>query len=192
MNCPACKSELVIVGQKRLETLLEHVDCREPSLKDDFACSSPECPTHAAGVHWNENGETYCRDFRLENEIKYIDDNDAPFGSFQRQLNVEIYKHDENFTLITIFGWKFNVEFKYKSDEDGNILKRWWKLVVFKPDHTLYIPGIHMFFYMINKKNHPSWMCESNPLKMGNEWWRHAAAFFIYAFDRERYLSWSK
>jgi len=95
MKCPSCKSELIVSGQARLETVCEHVSNPNgiPSLKDKYICSDIDCETHNYGVCWNSGGEKYSE--YPDNSI-YADNNDAPFGSFQRKLNIEIYKDDEN------------------------------------------------------------------------------------------------
>jgi uncharacterized protein YbaR (Trm112 family) len=191
MKCPVCKSELIVNGQERLETLMEHVDCREPSLKDSYICSMKECPTHKAGVRWNESGELYCKDFYLESKLyKYIDNNNAPFGSFQRQLNVEIYKKDEN-KKFNIFGWTVEIKYKYKSNENGDILKKWPKINLWQRDHTLYIPGIHMFLYCVKKhfaKYNPDYYDDFVlPVRKNDDWWRYAAVYVIRALDRKGY-----
>lgn len=190
MNCPVCRAKLIVNGQERLETLIEHVECREPSLKNSYICSNLNCPTHEFGVRWNDDGEFYCRKYDYDRYLKFIDNNNAPFGSFERKLNVEIYKHDEDFTLLEIFSWRLSVKYGYVSNEDGEILKRTWKIEAYH-NNCLYISGISMFFYIINKKMH-TWENETNPTFIGKEWWRYAATWFIYVFQRKRYMSWSK
>lgn len=192
MKCPSCKSELVVKGQERLETLVEHVECIEPSLKDSYICSNSDCVTHEFGIRWNDNGEMYSKKFSYKDKI-FIDNNNAPFGSFQRKLNVEIYKKDEN-KKFKIFGWIVEIKFKYQSNEDGDILKKSPKINLWEPagdHHVLYIPGIHMFFYCVEKhfaKYNPDYYDDFVlPVRKNDDWWRKAAVYAIRVLDRKGY-----
>jgi uncharacterized protein YbaR (Trm112 family) len=190
MKCPVCKSELIVNGQERLETLMEHVGCREPSMKDSYICNNSNCITHQYGIRWNSNGELYCKKYYRENEIGFIDNNSAPFGSLERKLYVEIYKKDEN-KYFKIFGWTVEIKYKYKSNENGDILKKWTKINLWQKDHTLYIPGIHMFFYVVEKhfnKYNPDYYDDFVlPLRKNDDWWRFAAVYAIRILDRKGY-----
>lgn len=191
MKCPYCKSELKIEGQKYLETLVEHVEDVEPSLKNSYICSNEDCITRIAKINWNDSGELYCKNYLLEKTIKYINNNNAPFGSLERKFNVEIHKDDENFDLLKIFGWTFRIEFEYQSNENGDILNRKWKIVTITPKNTFHIWGITMFFFVINRKNH-RFFTDSNPLKIGKEWWRFASYWWVKIFQHDRFLNWNK
>jgi hypothetical protein len=153
MLCPICKSELIVTGQAQLETLDEHV-CNpngEVSFKNKFECSSPICQSHGK-IIWNEWGELYHQEGCSFNEkFNFVDNNDAPFGSFQRCCNVEIYKHDEDFCLCKILGRQVWVRYHYKSNENGDILKRWWKFEIITKDGTVYMSGWRMLLYSIRK-----------------------------------------
>jgi len=149
MKCPVCKSELIVLEQKYLETLIEHVENIPPSLKDSYICSNSNCASHKFNIHWNEYGETYS-DFSNREFFQFIDNNNAPFGSYQRKSNVEIYKKDEN-KKYKIFGWTLEIEWKYKSNLDGDILSKKPKLVLWTPEHTMYISGISMLVFLLQK-----------------------------------------
>lgn len=130
MNCPVCKEELFITGKARMETLSEHVENVEViSKKDKYECLNDGCQTYNK-VFWNFIGETYVYrnfGFGVLNEIDFIDGNSAPFGSFQRKMNVEIGKHDEDFYLFKNFSsdrLSLQVKYNYESNENGDILKR--------------------------------------------------------------------
>ena len=99
MLCPCCKTELVITGQARLETLDEHVSSVDPCLKDKYECPNPSCATHEKCC-WNDLGDCYSKTYG--EKLPFIDDNNGPFGSFTRRINIEIYKKDENFDIINI------------------------------------------------------------------------------------------
>lgn len=129
MYCPVCKERLYITGKARMETLSEHVENVEViSKKDKYECLNDKCQAYNK-VFWNFNGETYTNrqfGFFILDEIDFINGNNAPFGSFQRKMNVEILKHDEDFYLFKKWfgGFSLKVMFKYKSNENGDIIKR--------------------------------------------------------------------
>jgi len=204
MLCPRCKSALVVTGAARLETLEEHVCCAPVSMKRVYECSNPNCLTKKLWVVWNEDGEYYDRSphklYKMIDNNIFIDKNSAPFGSFQRELNVEVSKKDENYTLLKIWGWKFEVYFTYKSNKDGEILKRKRHLRIWKRDKNcdiswiLYQSGIHMLLYCIKKFQRAlkkDWKSEIthefehalNTRKWASEeWWRRAYRWYLFAF----------
>jgi len=196
MKCPCCKSELVEWKQLRLETLEEHVfdPNGNPSLKMAYRCSDEACVTNP-NIYWNEFGERYGG----ESAIPFIDDNDAPFGSFQRKCNVEIYKKDENKHLCTfpcwpLKGWKVRSNYSYQSNEDGDILSRKLKLEWIRPDGCIHIWGYRMVLYGLRQVVYNWKMLRkdtSNSFARSNledvirrkswpraEWWRKVNAFF--------------
>lgn len=195
MECPYCFHELIIVGQARLQTLEEHVSNPngKVSLKDKYSCSNNICETHKYGVYWNEYGEKYSQ--KYENKLRYIDNNDAPFGSLERKLNVEISKKDEN------IHWRFGkyhleLDWKYKSNFNGDILskKPTFKLWI---NNTLYISGIRMLIFMIKSHyQNPKFRIGEDYNKdfeypkyhnMKQDWWRWAAPWVLRIIDYKNY-----
>lgn len=149
MLCPVCKSELMITGKERLETLAEHV-CDpngEPRLKDKYECLNPGCKARGC-LMWNAYGERY----GALSYSEFVDNNDGPFGSFTRRANIEISKKDENHPLLGIeTRWgQIRVVYKYEADDNGNILKRWRTYEIWKRDgnigHRVVIPGIYLLW----------------------------------------------
>jgi len=142
MLCPCCKSPLEEGGMKPLETLEEHVcDPNGPvSHKMSYRCSDPKCLTHKFNIIWNSNGERYGgwdKDWKEKfDDRNFIGENDAPFGTHCRKMNVEISKRGVKGEreLFTINGIKFLQEFHYKADENGNVLGRSWRIVKWKKD----------------------------------------------------------
>ena len=212
MKCPACKAELIPYKKLRLETLDEHISNPngEISIKQAVCCSNKECQTIGTKgpiVFWNEDvfnmgGELYVSheyDYPLHTRIKYIDNNNAPFGSFERQSNVECRKHDEDRLLFTIpkwffmlKGWKVYLKWNYKSNEDGDILQRRPHLewITDKGIHHLW--GTSMLSFSLRgtyrdwknyKKNQCKWSLNhlQDSVKergMRNpQWWRKVNAF---------------
>jgi hypothetical protein len=158
MLCPSCKTKLIVDGQARLETLDEHVSAPndEVCLKDKYICPNTDCKISSCS-YWNEYGEFYCDKFseirKLEKDGAFINNNNGPFGSFQRKINVEIYKKDEEYVLFDLGKYRFEVTFNYKSNEDGDILKRKRHLTIWEKDENsggyIYCQN---FFHSLSRK----------------------------------------
>lgn len=172
---------LTVVGQDRLQTLCEHVERpnETPSLKSRYECRNAGCSAFES-VCWNEGGESYAlygHDKYQSFETSCIGNNTAPFGSFQRQMNVEIYKKDENhplFGITTRWGY-IEVAYHYKSDRDGNILSRRrsyniWKKAEF--GHTLYTSGARMLIYCLKSFYRKLHSASLGPDDIFNRRWR--------------------
>lgn len=154
MQCPSCKSELVVTGQEKLETLNEHVSCVAVTPKDKYECLNKDCKLHGLDVCWNEDGEYY-RGYRhkVDNSF-FINGNTAPFGSMFRSINVETKR--DTFLLFTWplwpwVGWKCFLEVTYKSDYDGNILRRYRKLCWVTNEGIYHIGTFRMLRFCIGK-----------------------------------------
>ena len=162
MKCPSCESELVVIGQARLETICEHV-CDPngiPSMKNEYKCSNISCDTHLLNISWNKEGELYCGVYDSNIDICYIGDNDGPFGTISRRFNVELYKNGvkDKTELFEVFGYKFTIRHKYTADEDGNVLSKGYKLEIWRRDkegryYTSWTSGFMMIFYKIRRFN---------------------------------------
>jgi len=165
MKCPRCKSDLVQGKDMPLETLSEHV-CDPngtPCMKPSYHCSNPNCEAGHEHVIWDQDGETYGG-----RDIKWIDDNNAPFGSFQRKCNVEIYKKDENYQLCRIpcwplKDWKVKVNYYYGSNEDGDILSRKAGLEWITNEGVWYIWGTSMLRFGLSQIYRDWKTLRSNP-----------------------------
>jgi len=201
MLCPSCRTELIVTGQARLETLDEHVTNPNgiPSLKDKYICPNEDCAI-AHNSFWDEWGGHYCEDFRESSELQkaghFIDNNTGPFGSWERKSNVEIYKKDENYDFGRIGRFRFHKCYSYEADEDGNILKRRWRVQIWKRDNrlgmdTLHIPGIKMLFFSIGQfhrerkwKDTPGILDSNTSFRRRGEWWRRLAYWYAVAVTK--------
>jgi len=144
MKCPACKTDLVVTGQAALETLNEHVMCHEPTVKAVFQCPNKKCKAHEYGAVWNHGGEYYSYNMTFEqsNELKekyFIGKNDGPFGTITRRLNVEVscagLKKSTWLSSAWTLGWlKPVIRYKYKSNEDGEVLEKGWNMEFYRRD----------------------------------------------------------
>jgi uncharacterized protein YbaR (Trm112 family) len=193
LKCPICKTSLVITDKKRLESLEEHVFNIPPTLKDAYTCPNTACIAFLDNLIWNENGEFYCDN--IQKKYPFIDNNNAPFGSWGRKANVEIYKHDEDFYLFHIKNTGIKIIYKYTADKDGIILKRKRKLE-FIYNNTIYISGISMLYFILSAfyidkedyKNMPSSYTLKNlnahyeAPSWDNRWWRKVALWYVKTF----------
>lgn len=181
--CPSCKKELSWGGSLSYQTLSEHVSNPnyDPLPRSFYYCNNILCDANSpeeikkrlvitektvrtepndVTVFWDEYGDSYgC----FGSDIKFIDGNSSPFGSESRRQHIEIRKRDENFKITEIFGWRFNAEYSYKADTDGNILKRKMRITVWKKDkngmgHIQFISGWRMFKFLMKKfnRNYPN------------------------------------
>jgi len=201
MNCPVCKNELVIWKRLHLETLNEHV-CNPngfPSLKNAFRCPAKSCDAnfgilnsaseerlYEPRVIWNEDGDLYSFDRISDTDtISFINNNNAPFGSFQRQMNVEIYKKDENkllfkFSCWPLKGWKVYSRYSYESNRNGDILERHLHFNWITNEGVWHTWGYRMLLFSLQRtwNDYKFGRCDSlkDSIKRGAwpraEWWR--------------------
>jgi hypothetical protein len=135
MLCPCCKSELAHTGEARLETLIEHVECCFPAFKPKYECLNKNCRAFKNAC-WNEDGEYYIEKGGVV--VKdFIDNNNAPFGSIFRQINVECDKKDENKRINLLFVM-VEIRYKYTSNQNGDILSRKKEIVIWKKKKNHY------------------------------------------------------
>lgn len=139
MKCPKCHQELIKGEDQRFETLSDHVS--DPNnhnhpLRPTFICNNSECPASKEELFWDEYGEMYGweRTFKFDNNIY------SAYPSFARRMDIEIYKKGLKSQLLLhpcLMLWFLQpmIEFTYKSDDYGNVLKRGYKLVWLKKDH---------------------------------------------------------
>lgn len=138
--CPVCKSPVKISGQKNYETLSEHVsdpNAEERPLRDAYRCTNKNCICNSEehDVYWNYNGEMY-GGFYIDDE-EFIGENNAPFGSFERKLNVESRKcgvKDKTYLHPALCLWLLQpyIEYHYKANVNGDVVKRWFTIEFLK------------------------------------------------------------
>lgn len=196
MLCPICRTELVVTGQDRLETLSEHV-CDPngtPSMKDKYECPNSSCKAFGV-LCWNDWGERYGSTREITDDL-FIGNNDAPFGSFQRKANVEISKKDENHSLFGIeTRWGLiEVVYKYTSNTDGDILSKKRTYQIWIKDrkgcgyiiHTL---GIHMLIFCVKDFHRKiKWNRldkeDLYPRTWDKRWWKKLSCWYSRMFLR--------
>lgn len=139
MNCPKCHKRLVQGKDREFETLTDHI-C-EPNrehypLRPTFICNNPQCPASKEDLFWDEWGALYGYSRKLE-----FDNNiNSAYPSFERKTDIEIYKKglkSKMYLPPCLMLWFLQpmIEFTYKADEYGNVLKKGYKLVWLKKDN---------------------------------------------------------
>lgn len=207
LRCPICKQPLAIIGQDYLETLCEHVQNQKVSLKSRYECLNEKCIAQEKGMYWNREGDYYSPHHCMFEKFPFIDNNNAPFGSFQRKANVEIYKKDENFTLLNLYFIVFFIEWVYRSNEEGDILSKRPKLVTCirssRGSLIHYIPGIKMLLFCFRqyaqqkdtflKSKDRENPCILRPLEeiakksdtWDKRWWKRFFVWYVHTFDKK-------
>jgi len=132
-RCPYCKSPLEAYKVTRVQTLCEHVFSpnETPCPKQLYRCSVEACPTVGVCM-WTLDGELFTEGPYSHKKIDFIDSNDAPFGTISRKINVEVCKHDEDFTFFRLPWVRAEIYFEYESNLDGDIVKRKPRLRLYK------------------------------------------------------------
>jgi len=213
MFCPKCHKELISGEDKEFETLSEHVcDPNQESfpLRATWICVNKNCPVSKENVFWDDNGEYYS----WGGLIKFDNDLYSAYPSFARKMDIEIYKkglQKQTYIHPVFMLWilKPMIEYNYKSNEHGDVLKKTWKLKWLKKDcwykkdsfghHKYYtFPFVNIYHFLKNKKREIENIKENgetkwrlNQLKSSFEpikswdkrWWRHfelSAAKIIY------------
>ena len=156
--CPACKSKVIITGERKFETLSEHVsdpNMENYPLRDAYQCSDENCMTRKNNIFWDYMGDRYgyvktvsC----MDDDKLFIDLNDAPFGSHTRKANVEIYKKGlkKQAYLSPIFCLFFLqpfIEYNYEANEQGEVLKKSLKIKFLKPDKNIFKGGRYCYLF---------------------------------------------
>jgi hypothetical protein len=62
LKCPCCFSDLAVTHQGKYETLIEHVECREPDMKDGYQCPNSRCAAYEFNGVWIEDGDFWIKE----------------------------------------------------------------------------------------------------------------------------------
>lgn len=212
VHCPKCHSLLVDGEMREFETLLDHViDPNKMSypLRPTLVCINEACPASKSDVFWDEVGDYYGSSKEIG--LTY-NDCTSFYPSHARKQDIEIYKKGLKSKIYLSPAWTLwilmpFIEFSYKSDEWGRVLKKFWKLKWLKRSesrggfcevYTFPIPkilsSIRYLSSMLKDKN-PSDFCkrsikdEFGPLaSWDRRWWRRAYKFIIKLLYRKEYL----
>lgn len=150
MHCPNCHNKLADGEPRKFETLSDHV-C-DPNrlnypLRPTFICTNPECFISSTDVFWDESGDLYgwIERGKVKNDLT------SAYPSISRRLDIEIYKKGLKKQLylhpaLMLWFLKPLIEFNYKADDYGNILKRSYKLKFLRKDSWNDKFGYHIYY----------------------------------------------
>jgi hypothetical protein len=123
IKCPCCLSDLVITHQDRYETLIEHVESREPSLKDGYQCLNERCAAYEYNGVWIKDGEFWIKE--------------PPAGMNYLEAEKQIENHSLTGRIYAINSWQDGYE-RYREEQKKRtvILDFFWLIVHFTPRYT--------------------------------------------------------
>lgn len=195
MMCPKCQISIVPREQARVQSLSEHI-CDpngESTIKQLYGCLNRNCACFKDKIRWTVDGERYGGKYDID--YKFIDDNDAPFGTIFRKINAE--QQSRLVFTLNLYFIKWRLLEQFKANEWGKISKYWKVETLVRQGRyfTYYHSGIHMLVYCIKKIN---WNCKQikevpnepffrEQLKEGTEskswwskkdWWRWVAMWY--------------
>lgn len=138
-KCPCCMNYIIDGPKERYQTLDEHV-CNpngQSPMRTTLICSNEKCITRKNDTFWDSYGDMY-GGIGIE-DSEFINSNNSPFGSLGRKLNVEIYKvglKKKTYLPPFLLLWFYQpvIEYTYKADEFGNVLKRGFNIIYLKKD----------------------------------------------------------
>lgn len=103
IKCPCCFSDLEITHQDRYETLMEHVEEREPSMKDGYQCPNSFCKAYEMNGVWIEDGDFWIKE--------------PPAGMNFIEAEEEVEKHSMTGRTYAINSWQDGYE-RYRTDQE--------------------------------------------------------------------------
>lgn len=142
MRCSICQSPLVAGGCFKREDACSMV-------YTDFKYT---CPNHPL-IFFGSDGEIFSDEY---NQYPYINGLRSAFGSFARRVEVEIHKHDEEKFYHLTKRWTLLIYYDYKSNENGDILKRKRRFRFLK-DHCYHTFDITILYHAIRDVHKGVW-----------------------------------
>lgn len=213
LYCPYCQFQLSKDLDKKFETLSEHV-C-DPNneygrpLRPTWKCYNDDCPCSKEDIFWDESGDLYGW-----SNINFYNDISTAFPSIARRLDIEIYKKGlkkETRLSPALMLWFLMpvIEYHYKADDYGNVLKKSWSLTWRKKNKLFgkggyyigYTFPLHMIIWSLKRKRrliknieHSSEFRvkelkrEFEPIASWDKrWWRHFTLFLSKIIFRKYY-----
>jgi len=189
MLCPSCKTVLIVTDRIAMETMDDHISGTIPQVDNAYTCPNPDCQTK--NFFWNRDGEYYTKSY-TSNKDCFIDKNPCPFGTISRKLHKEFYSEGRTKTLLKIWKFRFEREYHYDCDYDGNILKKNPKINVWintkrHNGECLYISGIRMLIFCMkqyHRSRKKNYVYENKLESYDKRWWKVATYYYIKTFEK--------
>lgn len=210
--CPKCHEYLVKGELQEFETLIDHVsnpNRQSYPLRPTWVCKNDNCKASMENLFWDDDGEMYGwnKTFKFKNDIS------SAYPSHSRKCDIEIYKKGlkkQNYLSPALMLWLLQpmIEYNYKADDYGNVIKKSWKLKWLKKDRwynkydtysTYYtFPLVHIYS-SIKSNRHMFKTCSETyikhelktmfePIKSWDKrWWRHFELWLSKIIFRKYY-----
>lgn len=142
MKCPKCQHDLAKTREERIQTMSEHISNPNgtPSLKSLYQCVNSDCQCFRA-FGWDSEGDFYALKYYHKVNDVFPDERYAAIGSFAKKMEVEVYGKglpEKKYLHPALMLWFFQpyIEWHGISDENGNILKKWFTVGILKKDKS--------------------------------------------------------
>lgn len=214
MKCPKCNLNLVKGKDQEFETLCDHVSNPNKEsypLRPTYICVNTNCECSNPDVFWDDQGDYY-GGFK----IKFDNDLYSAYPSLARKLDIEIYKKGLKKKMylhpcFMLWFLKPMIEYNYKSNDSGNVLKKSYSLKWLKKDswkpwikdkfgyHTYYTFPIMMIYrhikreyrYLDGSDAYQEYHFKNEafvPLDSWDKrWWRHTELFLTKVLFYNQY-----
>lgn len=158
MYCPCCGEKLISNGRFQYEDI-----CESTTYSNKNQCPNDDCVMNDYDCMWSDDGDFFSKNMKYRRtDLIFPDDKYAALNSFSKRMEVEIYKKGlKKKTYLS--HWfclgllKPYIEYEYKGDDWGNVLKRSFKIKFLKKDVDSseycihYISGIHMLIFVLKR-----------------------------------------
>jgi hypothetical protein len=123
IKCPCCLSDLEVTHQERYETLIEHVEEREPSLKKGYQCPNSFCKAYEMNGVWIEDGDFWIKE--------------PPAGMNYTEAEEEVEKNSFTGTTYAVNSFAHGYH-RYTEDKKNRefSLNFWWFIFTWTPLYT--------------------------------------------------------
>lgn len=120
IKCPCCFSDLEITHQDRYETLMEHVEGHEPSMKDGYQCTNSQCKAYEMNGVWIEDGDFWIKE--------------PPVGMDYMKAEEEIEKYSFTGRTLAVNSWADGYQ-RYTEDKKKKelTLNLYWFIFLWTP-----------------------------------------------------------
>lgn len=198
MYCPLCVTKL------KSGEYFEYEDCCGVRTSLTYTCSNPECELHKSNCVWNDYGDFFSMDLSYTKARElFPDDKYEAYNSFAKVSATEIFKkglRGETYLhpILCLYFLKPYIEHTYKSDMDGNVIKRGFKIKFLKRDQSSgkfvigYISGIHMLIFCLKEFYRNKKRCDYSALhdtfkgkSWDKRWWSLLVTFYTNTFYKK-------